>query len=208
MKRANQFFLVDSIAFVLFVGLIATGLLTRYILPPGTGHSQAIWGMTRHDWGGVHFWIAVGLFATMAVHIFFHWRWVLSMTKGSPRQPGGHRGALAVVGLLALVAVAAAPFLSPITETEGAVPGRSREARAQVEEVGLPTPPEDHTAGIEGSMSLAEVEQATGVPVAVILAELGLPPETSPDQHLGQLRRAHGFEIDDVRAIVAAHAER
>jgi hypothetical protein len=206
MKRASQFFLVDSIAFILFVGLVATGLLTRYILPAGTGHSQAIWGMTRHDWGGVHFWIAVGLFATMAVHIFFHWRWVMSMARGTPREPGGRRGALALVGLAALVAVAAAPFFSPIEQTEGAEPGRNREEGVGVRAPAPADALDDRIVEIEGSMSLAEVERATGVPVAVLLEGLGLPPETGPEQHLGQLRRTHGFEIDDVREIVAAHS--
>lgn len=132
MKRASQFFLIDSIAFVLFVGLIATGLFVRYVLPAGTGHSQAIWGLTRHDWGGVHFWIAVGLFASMAVHIFFHWKWVLSMVRGSGRKSPGRRGALALVGVGALLAAASAPFFAPIGQTNGAEPGRAREARAGV----------------------------------------------------------------------------
>ena len=56
----------------------------------------------------------------------------------------------------------------------------------------------DHSTELE---VVAEVERATGVPVAVILEGLGLPAGTDPEEHLGRLRREHGFEIDDVRAM-------
>ena len=55
---------------------------------------------------------------------------------------------------------------------------------------------------IRGSLTLADVEQLTGLPVAVLVRELGLPAEVSPTENLGRLRRQHGFEISDVRQII------
>ena len=72
MKRANLNFLVDAVALIAFVLLAATGVLVRYVLPPGSGHFSALWGMDRHQWGQVHFWIAVVLMASLGLHLFLH----------------------------------------------------------------------------------------------------------------------------------------
>ena len=52
-------------------------------------------------------------------------------------------------------------------------------------------------------MTLAEVETLTGVPISYILEQLGLPETTSPDERVGQLRRKHGFQMEDMRRIVS-----
>ncbi|MEX0844285.1 MAG: DUF4405 domain-containing protein, partial [Balneolaceae bacterium] len=49
-----------------------------YILPPGSG-SANIWGLTRHEWGDIHFWIAVIFAVTITVHLILHLPWI----KGS-----------------------------------------------------------------------------------------------------------------------------
>ena len=54
-------------------------------------------------------------------------------------------------------------------------------------------------------MSLAELQEATGVPAAHIVQELGLPPGVKQEERLGRLRTAYGFTIDDVRRIVQAY---
>ena len=42
MKRVNLNFIVDVVAFAGFVLLTTTGVLKRYILPPGSGHYSTI----------------------------------------------------------------------------------------------------------------------------------------------------------------------
>ena len=81
MKRTTLNLIIDAIGFVGFVFLTATGVLVRYVLPPGSGHHTTLWGLDRHDWGGLHFWIAVGFFVVLALHLLFHWRWIVCMTK-------------------------------------------------------------------------------------------------------------------------------
>ena len=54
-------------------------------------------------------------------------------------------------------------------------------------------------------MTLAEVEGATGVAVATLKSELGVPQETSADERLGRLGRQYGFNVEKVRDIVAKH---
>jgi hypothetical protein len=57
---------------------------------------------------------------------------------------------------------------------------------------------------IRGSMTLAEVQEVTGVPADHIARELGLPAGVEHGERLGRLRTAYGFTIDDVRRIVEA----
>jgi hypothetical protein len=194
MKRPNVNFAVDCLGFSGFVLLSATGVLMRYVLPPGSGRSNTVWTLDRHEWGSIHFWIAVAFLAVLACHLFLHWRWIATLLRGRPREGSGARVALGTVGLAALLALAIAPFLSPV-ERSGPGPGSP---------VALPR--EGHgLESIRGSMSLGEVEEATGVPAEHILRELGLPSSTSKEERLGRLRTTHGFAIDDVRRIVEAY---
>ncbi len=197
MRRVNMNFVVDAVAFVAFVLLTATGVLVRYVLPPESGRFSTLWGMDRHDWGHIHFWIAVLLLVSLGLHLFLHWRWVVCVVKGRPREGSGLRAGLAVVGVLALAGLAIAPFISSV-EQGGEPPHRLRSTE----------PGGGEAQKIDGSMTLREVERRTGVPAAVILRELGLPLEVSADEGLGTLRRQYGFEIKAVREIVARYAEK
>lgn len=200
MRKATVNFVVDALALVAFVLLAGTGVLVRYVLPPGSGHFSSLWGMDRHAWGEVHFWISVVLLALLALHVFLHWRWVVSMVKGKSGESSGARLALAVVGVLMLGAIVAAPFLADVEQKDDGEPRhrmRSGDDASHDGHAGL---------RIEGSMTLAEVSAETGVPVEVIVRELGLPADTPVDSRLGRLRRTHGFEMEDVRAIVREHA--
>jgi hypothetical protein len=69
-------------------------------------------------------------------------------------------------------------------------------------------PGESEGYHIDGSMTLTEVEQRTGVPGAVILRELGLPNNLPMDERLGRLRKEHGLELNDVREVVRKQVER
>lgn len=154
MKRSTLAALVDALALTGLVGMMATGFLIRYAFPPasgslyglGTGPRAAlkpitlIWGLTRHEWGEIHFWIAVCLMAILALHLILHWRWIVNVMRGRRGGGGGWRVGLGIVSLLGLLAVAAAPFLSPqerlprseLQERRGArdapieAPGRNR----------------------------------------------------------------------------------
>ena len=82
MRIPTRNFLVDALAFTVFVLLTASGVLMRYVLPPGSGRFTTVWGLDRHEWGSIHFWIAIGLLAALALHLFLHWRWIVYTIKG------------------------------------------------------------------------------------------------------------------------------
>ena len=96
--------------------------------------------------------------------------------------------ALGLVGLLAVLAIAAAPLVSPVERLEQAGAGRGPLERE----------------GLRGSMTLGDVERETGVPASHVLQELGLPPDLSREEPLSRLARRHGFRMEDVRRIVGA----
>jgi hypothetical protein len=196
MKRPNVHFIVDYLGFAGFVLLTATGVLMRYVLPPGSGRFTTLWTLDRHEWGSIHFWIAIVFLAVLAFHLFLHWRWIVTLMSGRPREGSGARVALGTVGLLALLALAIAPFLSPVERASGGV--RTPSAHSS-EQQGLES--------IGGFMTLAEIQEATGVPADHIIKELGLPAGVEKDERLGRLRRAHGFSIDDVRRIVQGYPQ-
>lgn len=102
--------IIDLIATVLFLGMLATGYLLRFPLPPGSNKSHVLWGLSRHEWGDIHFWISVGLILVLVVHLALHWNWVVTVIGKrcglvkSP-QPSLVRAAVWVVGVFAAMCI-------------------------------------------------------------------------------------------------------
>jgi hypothetical protein len=194
MNRSTTNFIVDAVALAAMMLLGATGALIRYVLPPGSGHFSRLWGMDRHEWGHIHFWIAVALLCAVALHFVLHWQWIISMIRGRAGSRSAMRMSLAVVGLLVLIGLMVSPFLGQVQKTSE--PPHKMQSD------------EHRTIEINGSMTLHEVEQQTGVPAAVILKELGLPANLPADERLGRLRKQYGFQMHDIQEIVQQHQER
>ena len=187
MKKFSLIVTADIIAFIAFVFLTTTGVLLHYSLPPGSGHSNTIWGLDRHEWGTVHFWIAVSFLAILSFHLLLHIRWIKNVAKGRNKKYQTPRMALGLVGIAALIALAISPLLTPVTQETNVVITSDRPTR------------------INGSMTLKEIELATGVPTEYLLKQLNLPVNTNKDKRLGHLRRAYGFELNKVRQIIKSY---
>ncbi|MFH1418224.1 MAG: DUF4405 domain-containing protein [Planctomycetota bacterium] len=227
MKRSSLNFLIDAAALAAFAVILSTGLLLRYVLPPGSGRVEGssggygssekmvslVWGYMRHEWGAFHFWVSVVLPVILTLHLLLHWRWIVGFVGGRrPREGSGSRFALGVLGLVALIAVSVAPLVGEREQTargelkrtrsvaapETESPSHSEGSATQAEHA------EDET--IRGLMTLREVERETGVPVSYLLSSLRMPADTSPDETLGRLRRAYGFAMSDVRRVVKEYA--
>jgi hypothetical protein len=112
MRKHTWNFVLDIVSLALMLGMIATGLIMEYALPPGSG-GKALWGFGRHAWGDLHFWIAIALLAAIVLHLALHWSWVCaSVRRAWPwsrdrdvnRRPGdGAIGWAALVVFLLLV---------------------------------------------------------------------------------------------------------
>ncbi len=137
MSRATLNFLIDVATFIVALGMAATGVLLRFVLPPGSGERRSVWDLTRHEWGGLHFWLAVVLGGLVLVHLALHWNWVCSFVArqfraaSSPPQPSsGLRRNLLGLAAVAVVALLVGGFVwaaqQAIVEREG--PGRQERA--------------------------------------------------------------------------------
>jgi hypothetical protein len=95
MSRIALNFVLDLVSFLNLLTLIFTGCVMRYILPPGTGglgriahggsgrgiNAKYLWSMTRHEWGSIHFYLAIVFVVLMIIHIILHWTWVKCYVK-------------------------------------------------------------------------------------------------------------------------------
>ena len=165
----------------------------HYSLPPGSGHFRTIWGWDRHDWGTIHFWIAVGFLGILSIHLFLHSRWIGHVIRGRNKKNLTPRIALGVVAGVALFALAISPFLCQIEINSGTNQQGRNPTMSQVE---------PKSSRINGRMTLTELEKATGVPMDYVIQQLGLPTTIHKNERLGRLRRTYGFRLSDVRQIV------
>lgn len=89
MRRATVNFIVDFVGFLIFLCLIFTGYVIRYILPPGTGGRgrelsgglgrasiKDLWSLTRHQWGDIHYILAIIFVVLIILHILLHIGWI------------------------------------------------------------------------------------------------------------------------------------
>ncbi len=75
------------------LALFASGITVFFssiyflILPVGgyQGGRNPLYGIVilfdRHTWGDIHIWGGVAMLAVAAIHIPFHWSWIVNMTK-------------------------------------------------------------------------------------------------------------------------------
>jgi len=104
---------IDLLAAVFFLGMLASGYIMRYPLPPGAHADYYLWGLNRFQWGDLHYWISIGLLGILLVHVALHWQWVASVigrrfrlagSGGVPRWGSAVISIALVLGALCLFA--------------------------------------------------------------------------------------------------------
>lgn len=119
MSKSKLNLLIDTLAYLGMMAMVSTGLLLMYIMPPGTGgcHGEGgaritLLGLSRHEWGKVHWYVAIGLIVVAAVHVLLHWRWVTN-TLASLLRPSGAKAAAGLAPLLVLGILGGATIAAP-----------------------------------------------------------------------------------------------
>jgi hypothetical protein len=128
-RSATFHFVLDGTILFLFVLVLSTGLMLKFVLPHGSGGAVLL-GQTRHEWGDIHFWLSMGLVGLMALHVLTHRRWVWAMAKG--KEPGRQKARVTafVAATVVILGLLAVPFLFPVSgETAGGGEHRGQEAR-------------------------------------------------------------------------------
>lgn len=94
LKSGAVLFWTDLTAATLFASLLATGVIIKWVLPHGgpqnrgAGRDGALLGLSRHEWGDIHFWIALAMAVAISVHLLSHFGWIWTAL---PRYLLGHR---------------------------------------------------------------------------------------------------------------------
>jgi hypothetical protein len=149
LKRTSVNFYIDLLAAASFVGMIATGYILFFALPPGTNKSLSLWGWTRHQWGQIHFSVSVGLLAVLLAHLALHWQWVVATVAqrfGLTRNPQSrHLRSGAITLLVVITALTLFAWIAEVSVRERSDPPYPPPSPERVRgtEVKGPTIPQD-----------------------------------------------------------------
>jgi hypothetical protein len=97
---------LDVASLVVMIGLAATGGLIHFVLPAGSGRSHTLFGFGRHDFGQLHFYLAVAAIALLALHVLLHWSWICSVAANALGRETPSRRAQTTWGLALLLGIA------------------------------------------------------------------------------------------------------
>jgi len=113
MNKANLIKLIDLLSFIGLSALISTGALIKFSLPPKSG-AATIWGLTRHEWGDIHFYISVCFLIIITTHLFLHLKFIKAAIIGKASREIGYRIAVGFIGFIVLILFLFSPFISSI----------------------------------------------------------------------------------------------
>jgi hypothetical protein len=194
MKRSILNIVIDAIAAAIMLGMIATGIIIRFTLPPGSGHTLGVWGLTRHQWGDLHFWLSLAAVAIVVLHLALHWTWVVSIVRRwcvgtNQGLPSARLRTVAAAATTLIVCMAAAGFWwSSVQSIQ-----RTDTAQFQTtESIG-------DGARIRGSMTLAETATVLNCSVSQVKQRLGLPASVQDGEHVGQIAHEQGTTMQEMR---------
>jgi hypothetical protein len=175
------------------LGMIATGIILRFTLPPGSGRVLASWGLTRHEWGDLHFWLSLAGVAIVVLHLALHWTWVVAVVRrwivgANQGSPSSRLRTVAAVATVLIVCLAVAGFWWTSVRA--------------IQRQGPPAPatePQSDGEIIRGSMTLAETANALNCSVDQVRQRLGLPADVKDTERLGQIARQRGITMQEMR---------
>jgi len=230
MTKLKWNYLIDAVLYTLMTAVILTGLLQAFVLAEGpVAHAETkyFWGLHRHQWGDIHLYLSLGLCAFIVLHLVLHWSWILASTRKFLKSSWTLLAILVLPLALLLLAWSLSEQNSPDYAGYGSGGGRRSRGRiagppvednpgqpaggsAGADEQQPAPPPADEPAPrsaprkvvVRGSMTLAEVEQQTGVAAQEIARRLELPGKANLNQNLGRLRKTYAFEMERLREVV------
>jgi hypothetical protein len=210
-RTRSQFnFLIEGITLLVLMLMIATGLIMKFRLPPGSGGEGAalhggqgrplltLAGLSRHQWGAVHFYLASAMLLLLVVHLQLHWRWVWGLAQGADPGRRKARGRTFLIVSILFLALAGLPWLVPLRGNESL--GRGRSTLSDVQ--GAMPGKGGVSSAIYGAMTLNEVAQDTGSSLSEVAECLGVQGPVSGEERLGPLMRRLGLSMAEARARI------
>ncbi len=83
MKKNDWKYFLDALLFVDLCSVAAIGFLMAFVIPSGKAPdaNKFFMGLHRHDWGDIHFYLALLLLGLLVLHVWLSWTWVTNSTK-------------------------------------------------------------------------------------------------------------------------------
>ena len=197
MRRNTVNLILDGLTALLMMGLVCTGIILRFALPPGSNKDRSLWDLARHQWGGVHFWLAVALLLVVLLHVANHWTWVTAVTvgrrggagkaasSGRARWLGGLVFLLVLAGSVSAFSWLALRHVQPAGDARGSARTGPPKGKAAAE--------------LRGEMTLSEAADVTGLRMEEVRKRLALPDSVTAGETLGRLGRQYGFTLGQAR---------
>ena len=190
MRRTNFNFLVDGALAAILLAMIATGIILRFTLPPGSGHSLVLWNLSRHQWGDLHFWLALCAAAIVILHLALHWTWVVTVVRRwfsvSPQgSPSLRLRTISTIATCLIICSAMASFWwFSLRSVQG----------AELVRANLTNP--DH---LRGSMTLREAAAAMDCTTDQLRQRADLAANIDDGERLGQIATQQGITMQELR---------
>lgn len=207
-RTRSQFnFLIEGTTLLVLMLMIATGLILEFRLPPGSGGEGAalhggggrplltLAGLSRHQWGAIHFYLALGMLLFLVLHVELHWRWIWGLAQGADPGQRKARGRTFLIVSILFLALAGLPWLVPLHGNEPL----DRERTNQSDERGAVTEEAGVNPTIYGAMTLNEVAHAAAVSLSEVAECLGVQGPVSGEERLGPLTRRLGIGMAEAR---------
>lgn len=206
MGRNTLNFLTDSVAAATMLGMVASGIILRFALPPGSTRSFELWGLTRHQWGDLHFWLAIAALGVVIIHLALHWTWIVSVVRRwfvgrAQGAPSARARTWAAVATVLLLILCVGGFWKLSVASVVAIEPRSASTEANQHDDA-----ENSSEGerVRGSMTLAEVAEVLGCSTSEVRTRLGVSDETADTERLGQIAKQQGVDMQGVRRKLEA----
>jgi hypothetical protein len=105
----------------------------RFPSPPGSNKDLTLWGLIRHLWGDVHFWISLGLLPVILLLLGLHWQGIVISVKRRLLPTTDFPHAPLITGLITL------PLFTTVLVLFGRAAQSGVEKISEPGEGGLPT---------------------------------------------------------------------
>jgi len=208
MRKADWQFLVDTLLFICMFGIALIGILLAFFIPEGPSaqpSSKYFLNLHRHQWGNIHLYLSLTFICLIIIHLTLDWKWIKS--KAVKIFKKRWKTALISTILVSIFVVFIFWLFYPkepgayeeYGRGEGRGGGRAYSQGtdlAQRKDLGAQ---DSSTVTITGTMTLLDLEKASGIPVSRIAEVLGLPSNVSEKETLGRLRKKYGFTMIELR---------
>jgi hypothetical protein len=132
MDKPRLNFVIDAIMFMLLMAIAGLGLLMKFVLIPGRERwakygrnvELSLFGWDRHDWGAIHFYLALALLGVLILHLILHWQMIVTLFRRLIPTPRTRTAVLWVFLLVSLLLIYFPFLITPKVEDVGRGRGR------------------------------------------------------------------------------------